>query len=146
MNSQLYCACVVWVSLIVCNGCSRSDLPKTIPVTGIITLDGATLPKPGTIFFTCVEPHAGYPNRPGIAKFNEDGVFVATSYYQGDGLVPGTYRISVECWEVPPSFDGPPAKSIIPSTYLNPSGSDLEKVVILPTDDHRKIVIDIKQK
>ncbi|MGB8853308.1 MAG: hypothetical protein WCC69_07070 [Pirellulales bacterium] len=54
-----------------------------------------------------------------------DGAFVVSSFKQGDGLLPGTYDVRVECWKTRPqgSEDGKPAVkgvSIVPSGYAPP--------------------------
>lgn len=45
------------------------------------------------------------------------------------GLLPGTYRLAVSCWESPPSMAGPPAKSYIDEKYTTARTSGLELVV-----------------
>jgi hypothetical protein len=61
----------------------------------------------------------GLPNRPGRADFDTSGKFVARSFQDGDGLVPGRYRVLVECWKVVP-VDGKPGVSYIASGYAPP--------------------------
>ena len=84
-------------------GCSKSE-PGLVPVRGKITLDGGPWPHEGSMIFT---PEGGGPasrSRPAGARFSTDGAFVATSFAEGDGLFPGTYKISVECWEAEPKM------------------------------------------
>lgn len=97
-------------------GCGGNDRPKTIPVTGIITVKGSPPEQPGALFFAPIEVAEGYPRRGGRALFETDGHFAATSFEPGDGLVPGTYRVRIESWIVPPSM-GKPGKSYIPSGF-----------------------------
>jgi hypothetical protein len=40
---------------------------------------------------------AGLPAKPGTAQFDTDGKFVVTSFSEGDGLLPGTYGVSISC-------------------------------------------------
>ena len=135
---------LLWLTVLLCiSGCGRSDRPQTVPVRGVITFGGGTWPKPGRIIFTCVDPEAGYPLHPGTAEFNEYGEFVATTFERGDGLVPGTFRLSVECWEVPPNFDGIPAQSIVPERYHNPATNGLAELVVRSSDDKRVLALDI---
>ena len=88
-------------------GCSNSNRPKTIPVSGTVTFGGGEPEYEGALFFAPIEVEEGYPKRPGRALFGLDGEFTATSYEDGDGLVPGTYRVRVESWKKPPGMGGP---------------------------------------
>ena len=38
--------------------------------------------------------------------FGTDGQFKAKTFEPGDGLMPGKYSISIECWDVPPNTTG----------------------------------------
>jgi hypothetical protein len=109
-------------------GCG-SDGPEMVPVEGRITLEGGSWPAEGIIYFTPVEPAEGLPRKPGEAHFDTDGNFSASTRNPGDGLIPGTYRIAVECWEVPPSHDATgehPGKSYVAEKYSSPAKSGLE--------------------
>lgn len=98
-------------------GCGRGT-PETVPVRGRVTFRGGPWPQPGVIHFLPHQPHPGYPSRPGWGHFDHDGQFVVTSWQPGDGLVPGTYGVSVECWEVPESMEKPGSgKSCVPPKY-----------------------------
>lgn len=98
-------------------GCGRGT-PETVPVRGRVTLRGGPWPQPGVIHFLPHQPHPDYPSRPGWAYFDRDGQFAVTSWRPGDGLVPGTYGVSVECWEVPESMEKPgTGKSCVPPKY-----------------------------
>lgn len=48
-----------------------------------------------------------------------------------DGLIPGHYRVGIDCWETLPQAGGPPAKSLVPARYREPATSGLELVVEL---------------
>lgn len=111
-----WAACCLSVVLCGSLGCSNSDRPKTIPVAGKITFDGQPPQFPGGIFFAPVEVEQGYPRRGGRALFDIDGEFQATSFEDGDGLVPGTYRVRVESWKEPPSM-GKPGVSYVPKGF-----------------------------
>ncbi|MCA9236798.1 MAG: hypothetical protein KDA44_15085 [Planctomycetales bacterium] len=52
----------------------------------------------------------GLPYRPGTAAFGTDGEFTATSFKDGDGLLPGTYQVRVICLSAPPA--GVPLDSV----------------------------------
>jgi hypothetical protein len=100
-------------------GCGGSELPL-VPVSGRITFNGGPCPKGGSILFV---PGAGagkegLPNRPGRATFDVDGKFVATSYQEGDGLLPGRYQVNVECVNGVPGPTTPwDSISYVPANY-----------------------------
>ena len=97
-------------------GCRNSDRPKTITVIGNVTFDGNAPEFAGGVFFAPIEAEEGYPRRGGRALFETDGSFAATSFDDGDGLVPGTYRVRVESWKEPPSM-GKPGVSYVPKGF-----------------------------
>lgn len=111
-------------------GFAGCDNPHgTVRVSGLVTVDGAPPPGNGTLTFTVVEPAEGFPNRPAMAKFDTDGKYEATSFKPGDGLIPGTYKIGVECYETPPNMEGKPVKTHIDAKYMNGETSGLELIV-----------------
>ncbi|MFO0897139.1 MAG: hypothetical protein U0836_06870 [Pirellulales bacterium] len=85
-------ACMVALS-----GCGRSSL-EMVPVEGVVAFKAAQTPEAATVYFSPVEPAPGLPRRPGTGKLAADGSFKAASFKPGDGLVPGKYRIKVECF------------------------------------------------
>ena len=129
-------------------GCSKSE-PGLVPVRGKITLDGGPWPHEGSLIFTPEGGGPGARSRPAGARFGTDGAFVATSFAEGDGLFPGTYKISVECWEAEPKManngmviDG---KNAVPSKYQSTVSSGLDLTVNAggPLSDVR---FDVKRK
>jgi len=106
-------------------GCGRGG-PKRVPVSGKVTFAGGDWPKPGLLYFNPDQPAAGFPRGNGIGKFDSDGVYVVRSPSgDADGLYPGSYTIRVECWDVAPTMQGPPAKSFVPATFS-------KKIVVEP--------------
>lgn len=101
----------------------------TVKVSGQVTIDGAPPPGPGTLSFTVVTPADGFPSRPAMAKFGVDGIYQVTSFQPGDGLVPGSYTVGVECYETPPNMEGKRVKSHIDNKYMNGETSGLELLV-----------------
>ena len=108
-------------------GCGNPN--GTVKVAGAVSVGGERPPGEGTITFTPVEPAAGFPIRPAMAKFDTDGQYVTTSYEPGDGLVPGSYKVAVECYETPPNMEGKPVKSFIDKKYINGETSGFDLVV-----------------
>ena len=117
-----------------------------VPVKGTITFGGGLWPKSGTLYFTPESPGTGLPARPATGHFDTGGTITVTSFAEGDGLIPGKYRIGVECWDVPPRMGSPtPAKSFVPPRYASPATSGLavsvqpgEKIVSLNLDVPKK--------
>ncbi|MEZ6099103.1 MAG: hypothetical protein R3E01_09040 [Pirellulaceae bacterium] len=112
--------------MLVSEGCGR-DRPRTVKIDGRVTLDQGDWPASGEILFLPVEPAAGYPRHNAVAKFATDGAFDrVTTWEEGDGIVPGTYRIAITCWKTPPQFNGPPPVSWVDQRYIAGSTSDKE--------------------
>jgi hypothetical protein len=110
---------LIAVAVVVLAGCG-SSATQTVPAKGVVTLAGGAWPAAGTIQFTPVAPAAGFPLRPGAGAFKADGTFQVTSFAPGDGLVPGKYEVSVECWESEPQMSPTgviPGKSAVPEKY-----------------------------
>ena len=122
-------------------GCGRAA-PEMVPTFGKVTLDGGQWPKPGAIYFTPYQPAEGFPGRPGVGQFGVDGTFVVTTRHPGDGLIPGTYRIALECWEVEPT-DTSPGKSYTAEHYTSPARSGLELTIEPGTREPVELKYDI---
>ena len=100
-------------------GCSRSrdDLPRE-PVAGTVTMDGKPLPE-GTIQFY----PTGDPSKTAVVGENAEIKEGNFSLPREDGLVPGTYKVSIshaELKEAKPKVKGkiktpPPTSLTIPS-------------------------------
>lgn len=105
-------------------GCG-SDMPKTIQVTGKVTFDGSAPPGPGVLNFLPMESGEGFPLRPATGEFGVDGNYSAQTFEPNDGLMPGKYKIAVECWETPPNMDGKPVKSFAPKKFQSHDTSGL---------------------
>lgn len=118
----------VLTALILIAGCGGEDL-QVVPVEGRVTLAGGGWGRPGIIYFAPSEPAPGFPRLPGMGDVDTGGNFRATTQPDRMGLVPGTYRVSLEIWEVPPTMGGPPAKSYVPRQYQTAATSGLEIVV-----------------
>ena len=130
---------VVALSLVGMTGCGNKDRPKTIPVSGTITFDGAAPEYAGALFFAPITAEEGYPKRPGRALFETDGKFEATSYEPGDGLVPGTYRVRVESWKKPPGMGGPGVSYV-------PKGFEAKDLIVSMQDKSIQYDLEVPTK
>ena len=125
-------------------GCGPK-LPATVPVRGTITYGGGAWPKPGILYFTIVKPAEGFPGRTGTAPFDTQGRFVVKTWQNVEGLMPGTYHVGIDCWEVPPTMGGPPAVSCVPRKYRNAATSGIE-LVIAPGDAAKELSLDVPKE
>ena len=61
-----------------------------------------------------------------------------TTFRPGDGLLPGEYRVNVECWRVPPSMTSPqPPQSYVPAPFQ--SGTTNGFTVHVPAESREPI-------
>jgi hypothetical protein len=110
------------------SGCGRRGPEGIVAVSGKGTLAGGVWPKPGTVFFAPVSQSSSkYPLLPGAAQFDTDGSFVVTCA-DGQGLVPGVYRVGVTCWETAPS-DTAPGVNFVPKRFTIGATSGLTLTV-----------------
>jgi hypothetical protein len=122
-----------------------SGLPQTVPVSGCITFDGQPPPAAGTVQFVPLEAAEGFPLRPASGAFGTDGEFEATTFEPGDGLMPGKYTLSIECWDQPPNMTGNPGKSHVPKKYQSPKTSGLT-LDITPDMGSQVVNLDLVSK
>jgi hypothetical protein len=103
------------------------------------------MPAPGILYFTCIEPAEGFPGRPGMATFEEDGSFTVQTFEPGDGLMPGRYAVKAECWKEAPGMGRPRGVSYLPDRYgdLETGGWELE---IAPGSGARTLTYDIRSR
>jgi hypothetical protein len=127
---------ILSISLATCFiGCTDGGRPLTVPIHGRVTLENADWPKAGTVYFLPIEPAPNLPRRAASATFGTDGRFSSpTSWTEGDGIVPGRYRVYVECWKVEPTRAGPPPVGYAAAKYQSGATSDIE-VEITPESD-----------
>lgn len=122
-------------------GCGGSGMPTT-KIIGRVTFDGGPPPKPGMITYSLVPGTGvkGLPYRPGTSPFGTDGEFTATSFKEGDGLLPGTYKVRVTC------LSGPPSGVPLDSVSLVPLDWTPEDLVIQGEEDSVSVVYDVPPK
>ncbi len=127
------------------SGCRESHLPQTVPVTGRLEFNGGPMPNRGMILFVPIETAEGYIRRPGRSMFDESGQFEASSWNRGDGLVPGTYFIRIDCRQYVQTTRRPIVKSHVPKRYNQRDTSPLEEIVVKPDSGAINLgVINIK--
>jgi hypothetical protein len=129
MNTSSYRGYLLVVCLLL-TGCGPNG-PERVPVSGRVTFGGGDWPNPGMIAFNCVKPADGFPSSNGMAQFDRQG-----NYVLGDqtgkvqGIFPGTYKIRIECWKIPPSMNGPSPQSCLPPEFAR--GNDERLTVQVP--------------
>jgi len=69
-------------------GCGQGR-PKTVPVSGTVTLDGQPVDGASVTFY----PASG--GRPAMGTTDAQGNFTLTTFEKGDGAIPGTYNVTV---------------------------------------------------
>lgn len=113
-------------------GCGGNDRPKTVPISGRVTIDGQPPGESGKLFFTPTEAAEGYAKRPASGSFDVDGSYRVMSWEPDDGLVPGHYTVNL----MPANLSA----TKIPTKYHQSGASGLE--VDVPIDDEA-ITFDI---
>jgi hypothetical protein len=113
--------------LLLCSGCGPAG-PEIVPVKGTITFGGGPWPETGEVRLLPIEAAPGEPLIPTMVTLAKDGSFTAESTV-GAGLVPGKYRVAVECWKLPPDdsrAESPFGVSYVGNKWRDPATSGLE--------------------
>jgi hypothetical protein len=105
-------------------GCGGGDRPKTIPISGRVTINGQPPGEGGRLHFAVTEAAEGYPKRPAGGAWDAEGKYRVMSWAPDDGLVPGHYTVSL--------MPGDLTKTRIPAKYQQGGTSGLE--VDVPVD------------
>lgn len=130
--------CLAVVSL-AGGGCSRRRgpvLPKTYPVTGIVSFAGKPLPG-ATVMFNPVAGD-GYGS---IALTDAAGRYKLTTFKPADGVVPGDYKVAITKMELGDSGSDSPAavapdpRNLLPARYANDATSGLKATVEAKPDN-----------
>jgi hypothetical protein len=120
---QLIRVITVAAAIIGFSGCGN-DRPKTIPITGRVTINGQPPGERGKVHFAPISAAEGYNKRPATGAFTVEGTYRVMSWEPDDGLVPGRYGVGL--------MPGNPAKTAIPMKYQQSATSGLE--VDVPVD------------
>ena len=129
LRTRYSIAVVCGTLILALTGCGGPSHPATVSVRGRVTLDGGEWPAAGRLYFNTLEPAAGFPRRPGRAEFAANGRFTAWTWDPGDGLMPGRYKVGVECWKVPPTMGGPKEVSYVADSHVAAARSPIEFTV-----------------
>jgi hypothetical protein len=123
-------------------GCGGSDLPL-VPVSGTVTFGGNSPPIKGSMVFNQVPGSGieGLPRRPGRGRFSTDGRFAATTFRDGDGLLPGRYRIVIICVDGEPG----PGRPFDQISFV-PAGWEPEELVVEPDSGRITANFDVPPK
>jgi hypothetical protein len=88
-----YCRslCVLLTGLLAVGGCSKgSNLPRTVPASGIVTLDGKPVDGAQVVFVPAGDAKTG-----ATGVTNASGKFSLRAYPEKDGAIPGEYQVQV---------------------------------------------------
>jgi hypothetical protein len=124
-NNLRYAGClVIAAAILVQLGCGGSDgrLP-TAPVSGSVMVGDKPI-SGADVTFHPVDEKAF---RPAFGKTNDAGEFTLSTYDDGDGAVPGEYKITVVKQSIKPAID---VKSLTPSGP-DSTGGDLYKKMMI---------------
>lgn len=99
--------------------------PTRVTVSGKVLIDGEPLPK-GIIQFVSEGV------RPAGGKLDGDGSFTLSCYEEGDGIIPGSYQVTVVAKEM---ISESKARWLAPSFYADYRQSGLRYEITEPIDD-----------
>jgi hypothetical protein len=121
-------------------GCAGADAPR--PVSGTVKFSDGTVPQ-GEIamirFDPVSEPKAGRQQQPASAPIQPDGSFALTTTQQGDGAVPGQYKVVLAVFKKHESPESP-----VPKKYHRPDTTPLEATVEAGGDNTFDFVVERK--
>lgn len=126
-NRGLLPGLLLAMTMVMLGGCGGGAV-EVVPVRGQVTWNGGPPPAEGVLYFTPVESWGNLPTRPAAAAFSETGHYSVQAFAGREGLIPGRYRVVVECWKTPPSGDDrdPPPESHLPERYASAETSGIE--------------------
>jgi hypothetical protein len=147
MNSMCRaCASSVGAIALVAVAVGCSSRPYgTVPVRGRVTFSGKQPPARCEVYFVPVETEqeteVSFAPRPAVGYADATGAFEVTSFRPGDGLLPGTYEVRIECWRATPQTEhgvasGRPATSFVPAGFQPPR-------LVVPAEGRSSVRYDI---
>jgi hypothetical protein len=114
---------LIGVACSLLTGCGETPFTETVPVRGVVTWEGNRLDG-GMVSFQPVEISNERPSRPSVARLKSDGTFEASSYREGDGLVPGQYHVAIRSFHSSKD-ETKPDTSRIPERFTKTATSGL---------------------
>lgn len=81
--------CLLTLCLVLAAGCGGPTRPTTVPVRGIVTLDGAPIADAAVMFM----PSSG--GRPAMGTTDAAGKFTLMTFTEGDGALVGDHKVTV---------------------------------------------------
>ena len=115
--------CLVALAMLAASAGCGSGHPKTVAVSGRVTVNGKPLPS-GDIQLV---PEKG---RPAFGTIAADGRFVLGTFEDNDGAPKGTYKVVVTAFETL----GAQNRTLVPDRYSSPQTSDKTVTIDGPTD------------
>lgn len=103
------------VLTLVC-GCGKSN-SLTKQVRGQVTFVGAAPPIEGQITLAPIESAPNFPRRPASGDFDKAGAFRLTTFAKNDGIIPGKYRVNINCWREPPTLKTKHSANYVPPDF-----------------------------
>ncbi len=113
-------------------GCG-ADRGGMVPVSGRVTWEGEAVTT-GNVTFTPADAVTG---RLASGQIQSDGTFTISTLKQGDGVLPGTYRVGISSAPPPPIevMEGQVLPTgPVPTSYNNPTASGLEVTIEAGSD------------
>jgi hypothetical protein len=125
------------VFVLVCAlGCGKNS-SLTKQVRGQVTFQGAAPPAEGQITFAPIEGAPTYPRRPASGDFDKTGTFTLTTFTKDDGIIPGKYRVNINCWR-----EAPTLKTKLSANYV-PADFKFEVTIDENADEPVEVRIDV---
>lgn len=101
------------------DGAEPNKGPTLVAVSGIVTIDGVPLKK-GSVMI------APIGQRPAMGVIDNQGRFMMSTFQKGDGVAPGTHRVSVTACE---PITAQSNRWNAPKKYANPETSGLQVTI-----------------
>jgi hypothetical protein len=146
-KKDISAVCLLFLCISVCLGCSSSgsNLPKTVPAAGVVTLDGKPVDGAQVVLVPAAE---GTTGATGVT--NSSGHFELRAYPEKPGAIPGEYKAQVSKTievKLKGSVDGGDAVRFdyaVPGKYTVAKNSGLS--VTIPDTGNRDIKLTLTSK